>query len=95
MIGYLLSEVHPDGRSKAKLLRSVGFNETNLDILEQGLLSIAQNQDVNEVVISLHGVKYVIKGDLQTPSGGSVSLLTVWIIDNGQEIPRFVTAYPC
>ncbi len=94
LIGYLLCETYPDGKSKAKLLRAVGFNETNIDILELGLLSIAQDQDVNEVVFSLHGVKYVIEGDLPTPLGGSVSLLTVWIIDNGQEIPRFVTAYP-
>lgn len=94
LIGYLLSKTHPDGKSKAKLLRAVGFNETNIDILKQGLLSIAQNQDVNEIVSSQHGIKYVIEGNLPTPLGGSVFLLTIWIIDNGQEIPRFVTAYP-
>ena len=95
LIGYLLSETHPDGKSKAKLLRAVGFNQTNIDMLEQGLLSIAQNQDVKEIISSPHGVKYVIEGNLPTPLGGFVFLLTVWIIDKGQETPRFVTAYPC
>ncbi len=95
LIDYLLSEAHPDGKSKAKLLRAVGFDETNIDILEQGLLLIALSQDVSQVVQSPHGVKYIIEGNLPTPLGGFVTLLTVWIIDTGQEIPRFVTAYPC
>jgi hypothetical protein len=95
LIDYLLSQAHPDGKSKAKLLRAVGFDETNIDTLEQGLLLVAQTQDVTEVVSSPHGVKYVIEGDLLTPLGSVVSLLTVWIVDNGEEIPRFVTAYPC
>ncbi|MFA5822749.1 MAG: DUF6883 domain-containing protein [Thermodesulfovibrionales bacterium] len=50
--------------------------------------------DVIEAISSLHGVKYIIDGLLTTPIGGSVKMRTVWIIDKGQERPRFVTAYP-
>ncbi len=91
---YLLSETHSVGKSKAKLLRSLGFNETNVDLLKQGLISIAHSGDVKEAISSLHGVKYIINGLLKTPDGGSIKMRTIWIIDKGHERPRFVTAYP-
>ena len=91
---YLLSETHPIGKSKAKFLRSMGFNELNIDLLKQGLLAIAQIEDVKEAVSSTHGVKYVIDGLLQTPGGEAVKVRTIWIIDKGQTRPRFVTTYP-
>lgn len=91
---YLLSETHPIGKAKAKLLRSMGFNETNVGLLKQELLSIAQSEDVKEAISSPHGVKYIIEGKIQTPIGSFIKILTIWIIDKGQERPRFVTAYP-
>lgn len=94
LTGYLLSETHSVGSSKARLLRNVGFNETNVDMLEQRLLAIARSEDIKEVVSSPHGTKYIIEGQLETPTGSSVQLRTVWIIDTGQDHPRFVTAYP-
>ena len=47
---YLLSETHPVGKSKAKLLRSLGFNEMNIDMLKQGLIAIAHLGDIKEAV---------------------------------------------
>ncbi|PKL48650.1 MAG: hypothetical protein CVV37_07935 [Nitrospira bacterium HGW-Nitrospira-1] len=94
LLNYLLSETHSVGKSKAKYLRSMGFNETNVNLLKQGLLSIAQSEDVKDVISSPHGVKYVINGSIQTPVGISIKMRTVWIIDKGQGRPRFVTAYP-
>ena len=91
---YLLSETHSIGKSKAKFLRSLGFNEMNVNLLKEGLIAIVHSGDVIEVISSLHGVKYIIDGLLTTPTGGSVKMRTVWIIDKGQERPRFVTAYP-
>jgi len=38
---YLLSETHSVGKSKAKLLRSLGFNEMNVNLLKEGLMAIA------------------------------------------------------
>lgn len=50
--------------------------------------------DIQEAVSSMHGVKYVIDGLLQTPDGETVKVRTIWIIDKGQTRPRFVTTYP-
>jgi hypothetical protein len=91
---YLLSEAHPVGRWKARFFRALGFDETNVDVLEQHLIAIAHFEDVKDVVPSAHGTKYVIEGSLQTPAGSPVQVRTVWIIDAGQDRPRFVTAYP-
>lgn len=94
ILNYLLSETHPVGKSKAKYLRSLGFNETNVDLLKQGLIAMAQTEEVKEVLSSPHGVKYVIEGSLKTPSGVFINMRTIWIIEKGEDYPHFVTAYP-
>jgi hypothetical protein len=94
LLGYLLSETHSVGRAKAKFFRSLGFNEANVNLLHRGLIRLAQSEDVKESMTTLHGTKYVIEGLLVAPSGRSVHILTVWIVDRGVEQPRFVTAYP-
>ena len=92
--GYLLSGTHPAGQSKAKFFRAVGLGETTLSVLQAGRLSIAKECEVTHVNSSSHGMKYILDGSLSTPAGHVVSIRTIWIIDTGQETPRFVTAYP-
>ena len=94
LTGYLLSETHAVGASKARLLRAFGFSKENVAMLEQELLSIAQTQEVQDFIPTEHGIKYVIDGDIETPQGRQLKLRTVWIIDTGQTTPRFVTARP-
>jgi hypothetical protein len=94
LAGYLLAETHPAGRSKAQFFRAAGFDETTLSVLQEGLLSIARECKVTQVSSSPHGMKYIIDGSLSTPAGNVVPIRTIWIIDTGQDTPRFVTAYP-
>lgn len=91
---YLLLRSHPIGGSKARYLRSVGFNETNLLLLQDGLLSIAHTFRVARHFSTPYGEKFVVEGEMLAPNGNFIHLKTVWIIDVGQEKPRFVTAYP-
>ena len=91
---YLLSKTHSIGKWKAGFFRSLGFDATNVDELEQHLISIAYSEDVREVMPSAHGTKYVVDGLLQAPNSRLVRVRTVWIIDVGEDRPRFVTAYP-
>ncbi len=91
---YLLSQVHTVGKSKAKFFRALGFHEKNAHMLEEGLLTIAKTESVQEIKDSPYGTKYVIKGMLNTPKGTSAIVETVWIIETGERQPRFVTAYP-
>lgn len=91
---YLLSKTNPVGMWKARLFRSFGFDESNANLMEYGLLSIANSEEVIEIIPSLYGTKYAIDGLLQTPVGRFLQIRTIWIIDTGEIQPRFVTAYP-
>lgn len=94
LLNYLLSETHSVGKAKARFFRSLGYNDLNADMLKQGLIAVAQTEDIKETITSPHGVKYSIEGVLQTPRGDLINIRTIWIIDKGSEQPRFVTAYP-
>ena len=94
LVDYLLSEVHSVGRIKARFFRSLGFDETNADLLEKNLLTICRSEPVTKMVETEHGAKYIIEGALATPSGQMVRVTTVWIIEANERSPRFVTAYP-
>jgi hypothetical protein len=90
---YLLSQSHPVGRWKAKVFRTAGFDQTNLSDLEEGLLSIVRSEEVSSVKQTPHGTKYVVEGEIGTPSGRRLTVRTVWIIESGTRTPRLVTAY--
>jgi hypothetical protein len=92
--GYLLSETHPIGKAKAGFFHAVGFTKSSADQLERALRIIAYSKDVREVIESPYGTKYILEGEVETPTGRIVQVRTVWIIDAGQDHPRFVTAYP-
>ena len=94
LVGYLLSLAHPVGRSKAVFFRSLGYDETNAELLAAGLAAIAADNEVDEVETTEFGTKYVVEGALVTPSGVTTSLRTVWMVRSGEVTPRFVTAYP-
>ena len=82
---YLLSETHAVGKAKAAFFRALGFHETNVHLLEHGLLTLAHSAPVQEVVPSPHGVKYVIEGVVETPSGTAPRIRTIWILETGEE----------
>lgn len=91
---YLLNVNHPDGWGKAQEFRNRGYNESNVDQMTRDLIAVAQSQPVSEVVSTEYGLKYVIYGMLQPPGGGNLLVLSVWMIDYGENAPRLVTAYP-
>jgi hypothetical protein len=91
---YLLSESHAVGKAKARFFRAFGFDETNADVLKQGLLLVAQTGVVVDTIQTPFGIKYVVDGSLETPRGDAVSVRTVWIIEVEADRPNLVTAYP-
>jgi hypothetical protein len=91
---YLLSKTHSIGMWKSSFFRSIGFDETNAESLEKAIVEIAQNEDVKKIIESPYGTKYVVDGFIVLAEGISIGLQTVWIIESGEEYPRFVTAYP-
>lgn len=45
---YLLSQTHATGKFKAKLFRTLGFDEANADLFEESIRKVAQSNDINE-----------------------------------------------
>ena len=58
------------------------------------MLQIAEEGKVVDVITSEHGVKFIVDGAVAGLSGEKVVLRTVWIVEQGRDTPRFVTAYP-
>jgi len=40
------------------------------------------------------GIRYAVDGIMAAPDGRAPNVRTVWFIETGEEVPRFVTAYP-
>lgn len=76
------------------MFRKLGFSEDNVGVLEKEIISIAKSQNVVQSFLTEFGTKYVIDGGLRGPGSRSIRIRTVWIIERGEKVPRFVTAYP-
>ena len=51
----------------------------------------------NDVLLSTEtecGIRYVIDGSVLSPAAARADIRTVWFVDQGEEIRRFVTAHP-
>ena len=94
LTGYLLSEKHAIGRTKAHLFKQFGYSAKGWTVLAEALKAIALEREVTRVEETRFGIRYVIDGVLKTPVGRELPLRTVWFIDNDEQIPHFVTAYP-
>ena len=91
---YLLDVDHPKGKGKARAFRGRGYDESNVSVFIRDLLHVAQTNPVSEVHQFPNGVHYVVYGVIQTPDGRLMLVRTIWRIDTGQYIPRFISAYP-
>ena len=94
LTGYWLSLNHPVGSAKAAFFRALGYDEDDAERLAEALLHIARTEEVRATIETDYGVKYVLTGDLTSPSARGARVQTVWIVEHGQAAPRFVTAYP-
>ena len=94
LLGYLLSTTHPEGRPKAELFARFGFTADNWELLQEALRRHGAGNAVVQEIGSVHGVRYIVEGPLDSPSGGAPMMRTVWILEGGTGAPRLVTAYP-
>jgi hypothetical protein len=94
LTAYLLNPSHKRGGAKARLLLSLGYRTDAPDRLESDLR--AQHLPLNPAREShnLYGVAYEIEAPIETPCGRTVRFCSIWQIDAGSEVPRFITMYP-
>jgi hypothetical protein len=91
---YLLSQEHPIGRFKAVFFELLGCARVDWTRLQSDLLELCRSHDAVEGQASQFGRKYEVRGTLKGPSGRQAEVVTVWVVLAGEDIPRFVTAYP-
>ena len=89
---YLLSMEHPRGVHKATVFRAAGYHREKWFRLRHDLMQLARSNDAQELIRTLHGTKFEVRGTLQGPLG-PLDVITVWIVLRRERFPRLVTAY--
>jgi hypothetical protein len=91
---YLLNQEHRRGKSKARFFVSRGFDVEHWQNMASVLRRhAAENEIVKEETTPL-GVRTVVEGAMAMPNGTLAEVRSIWFIECGERIPRFVTAYP-
>jgi hypothetical protein len=91
---YLLSREHPSGRFKAAFFETLGYSRAAWPRLHSDLLDLWRGGAAIEGHATRFGRKYEVRGTLAGPSGRRAVVVTVWVILAGDNVPRFVTAFP-
>ena len=91
---YLLDPAHPDNGGKAAFFLALGYTRDEWALLASALRRLALATEVAKSVETVHGIKYILDGGMETPGGKRPVVRTIWIVDCGLDRPRLVTAYP-
>lgn len=91
---YLLSIEHPVGHRKAVFFAQLGYTRAEWPRLRRDLYHLATLDRAQVAGDTAYGRKFAVDAMLQGPAGHSAHVVSVWIIRNGEDFPRFVTAYP-
>ncbi len=94
LTAYLLNASHKRGGAKARLLSAVGYRTDAPDVLDLDLRRQHLSLDVLRTSTNAYGTVYEIVGPIETPSGRIVGFCSVWQVDTGTDVPRFITMYP-
>ena len=94
IVDYLLNPAHRYGAAKARFFARFGFVGLQWEVLAGALREHGQKHEVSTVVDTGFGPRYVVDGELTTPSGRRPMVRSVWQHDYGTIAPRLISAYP-
>lgn len=94
LTAYLLNPTHKRGGAKARLLLGLGYRADAPQLLEADLRAQHLSLNASRTSQNPYGVAYEIDGPITTPIGRIVRFCSIWQIDTGSEVPRFITMYP-
>jgi len=91
---YSLNSLHRQGQHKARVFESVlGITLANADVLRTALRHAAANfEDAIHNGNNGYGDLYELRFSLVT-SKATATVLSAWIIRNGEDFPRLVTCF--
>jgi len=79
---YCLSDTHPRGRHKARVMRSrLGLSADDAQALRQALLGAVRDrgQELQETDVDSHGQRYVLDFEMTTLAG-TATVRSAWIV---------------
>lgn len=91
---YILSSLHPIGRFKASFFQKMGYTQKDWEQMISDIRLYHLPLDAKPVGKTKYGQKYEICGSIRGPNGRIVTLRSIWIKLDGEEVPRFITIYP-
>ena len=94
IVDYLLNSTHRYGESKARFFSRFGFRIEAWEVLAEALREHGRTHDLALVRETGFGPRYVVEGELNTPSGRRPLVRTVWQMDQDSVAPRLISAYP-
>jgi hypothetical protein len=94
LTAYLLNMSHKRGAAKARFLLGLGYRSDAPSVLESDLRAQHLSLEVTRTHTNAYGVVYEILGPIKAPNGRSVQFCSVWQVDTGTDMPRFITMYP-
>ncbi|HLX60120.1 MAG TPA: hypothetical protein VKX17_02445 [Planctomycetota bacterium] len=94
IVDYLLNESHPRNRGKCAYFQSRGFSVKSWRFMAAAFQELARSGNVLESMETPHGMKYIVEGDLKSPSGKPMLVQSVWVVNPRSNVPRFITAVP-
>lgn len=94
LLGYSLNIEHPSGKNKARVFKSaLGYDVSNAEILEQELKNGLKTFRASAVQKTEYGTKYTVQMLVNGTNGNKQPVTTAWMIDEGENKIRMVTAY--
>ncbi len=92
---YLLNLDHEDGGPKAKFFIAGGFSRDEPAPFVAALRRhFLENPPTRRTPDNFGGVRITVDAPMIVPDGRAPMVRTVWTIDEGQTLPRLITAYP-
>jgi hypothetical protein len=91
---YLLDPTNPVGKHKAIVFKRVlGFVQSDWDLLAKAILDELAYHEAVLGRRNHYGQRYNVTMPITGPNGRTADVLTAWIVDTGEDYPRFITAY--
>jgi hypothetical protein len=89
---YLLSNTHTTG--KARFFKRFGFDVAYMAVFKDALRQHSVDRDNEHHKATGFGIKYKLTCEINTPYQRNPCIVTVWVNEAGEDIPKFVTACP-
>jgi hypothetical protein len=91
---YILNPEHINGADKATFFQKFGFTRMHFTVLREALAMHCIENDVLQTIETSYEMKYVIEGAIKSPDNRNPRIRTIWFIENNENYPKFITAYP-